>query len=287
MDHHIQLSRTISFDAAIQVARISQCQRKCFNTCRTAVSSMQQIGTAATALIASIARLNDPLEQVYPLQHLRVLMDSLGEMAYSYPPAKRMLNVLDPVINDFGWTIESRTGRVAQKSPENQPTAQAALSIESRLTPTDSLITRAESHDADMAMLEFSSNTLKPMEVSFEATGRLNAMSQALSTPGVGYHHDQDFATFDAALMLTPQSDFMQHLTGPQADRPALPNHTPLLEGSLPMPGSIQSSFGKIGNAHCGSICVSSHRLSPPSTADLAEQLSWDDIFRQTIESVA
>jgi hypothetical protein len=284
LDHYIQLSRTICFDAAIQVARISHCHRKRFNTCRTSVTSIQHVGTAATALIASIARLNDSLEQIYPLQHLRALTDYLREMAYTYRPAKHMLDVLGPVINGFGWNIDNQMDLVTQKSSQNPSSAPPTLSTEPRRTPTESLYTRTESDDADIAMPEATSNTLKPMDVSFNAAGRPESMSQMKSTLPVSNHHGQDFGPYDAVMMLSPQSDLMQHFTGPQADRPFLMDHTPLV-GPLPMPSAMESAFGKTNSVYCGAVSAFSHRLSSLSTEDPAEQLSWDDIFRQMGES--
>lgn len=286
LGHYIQLSRTICFDGAIQVARIAQCHRKRFHTCRTAVASMQHMGTAATALIAAIARLTDPLEQMYPLQHLRTLTDSLEDMAHTYRPAKHMLGVLNPVINGFGWNTDHPMDLVTHISSQSQPVALSTISTESRRTPTESLATRAESHDTDMSILESSSNTFKLMDVSLNTGSRPQTMSQIRSTPVTSYHHDHDFNAFDAAMMLSPQSDLMKQFTGPQTDRQVLAEYTALQARSLPLPETMESTYGKTSNVQCGTVAAFSHRPASLPTVDLAEQLSWDDIFRQTGDNI-
>jgi len=74
------------------------------------ITGLDHAGTAATALIAGIASMNDSSERVVPLQYLQAMRDAMKSMSSTYKAAERMSNVLDKVFEDPGWTE-------AQKGP--------------------------------------------------------------------------------------------------------------------------------------------------------------------------
>jgi hypothetical protein len=311
VNHYIQASRTICFETAIQVARITQCHRKRFNTSRIFVTGMQHAGTAATALIASIARIKDPLEQVYPLQHLRILTDSLKDMAYIYRPAVHMLNVLEQTIHEFGWNMDHLTGPSPCTPSHHQSSSRETPSTESQRTPQDSVashvnldITRnsvvrldpaTKSDDSDMFMIDASTGDFNCMDMSYSATDGAHTMSRMMSVPasdqftcaGRQQGRDRDFVSLDAAMMLLPRSDLMHHpdMAGPREDSSVLVDQNAFLAGALSDPDGVEPSY-KTKSIQCGQKVASGRGPYRSVGAPMAAQLSWDDILTQMTDSV-
>ena len=311
VNHYIEASRTICFEAAIQVARITQCHRKRFNSSRIFVTGMQHAGTAATALIASIARLKDPMEQVYSLQHLRILTDSLKDMAYIYRPAEHMFNVLEQTIHDFDWNMDHLTDPSTCTPSHHQSSSRETSSTESQATPQDSTtnnvnldMTRnsivglnpaTKSRDSDMFMIDASTGDFHCMDMSFSATGGAHTMSRIMSAPAgdqftfAGRQHgrDRDFMSLDAAMMLSPRSDLMHHpdMGGSREDNSVLVDQNAFLAGTMADSDRVEPSY-KTKDIQCGQKVASVRGSYRSIGTPTAAQLSWDDILLQMSDSV-
>jgi hypothetical protein len=311
-NYFAQLSRTICFDNAIQVARIFQCHRQRFNTRQIFVTGMQHAGTAATALIAEIALIKDQAERVYPLQCLRILAEALSAMADTYRPAERMLNVLEHVIHDFGWEIDNlidpapttRTQRnllsretssvdvppMLRKSPTSPVDTRMGNSNPYALTPSlvndsrqsESFVTTDQDKDFDYANVPFPAMTgANPMSwMKFMSTD--NSMMYPGRNDGV------DFVSPNDTMMLSSINNPTHYL-----DMASMPKHNSATreQGALPidtlsaynMPKKSQRANYMEG----GSMPPSTmHRGSLSLGSPTGPHASWGDVLRQMGDSI-
>ncbi|KAF2492446.1 hypothetical protein BU16DRAFT_466772, partial [Lophium mytilinum] len=96
--HFSALSRTVCTKHAIRVARIFWQHRQRFDTKQIFVTGMQHAGTAATALVAALAFIKDPVDRANNMQYLECLSAALQDMACTFQPAERMSVVLQAVM---------------------------------------------------------------------------------------------------------------------------------------------------------------------------------------------
>jgi hypothetical protein len=310
-NHFTQLSRTICFDNAIQLARIFQCRTQRFNTRQIFVTGMQHAGTAATALIAAIALINDPAERVYPLQHLRILAKALKDMAYTYRPAERMLNVLELVIQDFGWEINSladlsqvclternlssRNGidndpqqifRKSDNSPINIGIGNpydSTPGLTSDPQDLDSLITMDQYDDMAYTNMPFSAMTgANPMSW-MKSMSADNSMMFSGRNSGLGFISPDDIMPFSA------KSNTLHYLDRPRApkDHSATREQSTIPNETMPeynMPKKFQQSRYMDG---C-SLPSSTVQRGPFSfDSPMEPQLPWGQVLRQMGEIVS
>ncbi|KAF2265491.1 hypothetical protein CC78DRAFT_493402 [Lojkania enalia] len=97
-DHFSALSRTVCTKHAIRVARIFWQHRQRFDTRHIFVTGLQHAGTAATALVAALAFIQDPNDRNNNMQYLECLSAALQDMTVIHQPAECMSAVLRAVM---------------------------------------------------------------------------------------------------------------------------------------------------------------------------------------------
>lgn len=105
-DDSSALSQTICFDSAIWVARIFKRHRQKFSSRPMFFTNLQHAGTAAIALTAGIASIEDIDERIEPLRHLDCLVGVIAAMSTIYKPAEQMLNLLNRTFEEYGWELD-------------------------------------------------------------------------------------------------------------------------------------------------------------------------------------
>ncbi|KAH7561625.1 hypothetical protein BM1_02729 [Bipolaris maydis] len=131
-DHFSTLSRTVCTKHAIRVARIYWQHRQRFDTKQIFITGMQHAGTAATALVAALAFIKDPVSRANNMQYLECLAAALSDMAYTYQPAERMSTVLRAVMVELrgGPDPLSATSFSIYKPPSSLVPARRSSTID-------------------------------------------------------------------------------------------------------------------------------------------------------------
>ena len=310
-NHFTRLSRAICFDNAIQVARIFQCSRQRFKTRQIFVTGMQHAGTAATALIAAIALIKDPAERISPLQHLRILAKALKDMACTYRPAERMLNVLEHVIRDFGWEIDNLTDPAPAGLTQRSLLTRDAIDNETQRmsskftsSPLDTemgnpyalipgLVHDSQQSESFVATDQY--NDFDYTNMPFPAMTGANPMSwmKSMSTDNSmmlpGRTDSMGFVSHDDALMFSSRDSPMHYLemariTSKDSSATREQGHIPI--NSLSAYGtpkrSQRATYMEGGSIHS----PATHRESLSLESLTRPQVSWGEVLRQMGDSV-
>jgi hypothetical protein len=115
VNHFTMLSRTVCGDNAKRIASIFKRYRERFDLTQVFVTSLQHVGTAATALMSEILIQSNHIERKELLSQLSCLKQTLSFMSRTYQPAVLMASVVDHFIKDCQRVKES-TSNVAEPS---------------------------------------------------------------------------------------------------------------------------------------------------------------------------
>lgn len=95
------LSRMTCTRSAGRIAQIFWQHRQIYDTKKIFVTGLQHAGTAAIALIASVASPKDRVSYDTNMKYLECLAAAINDMAETYQPAERMSSVLNAVLDEF------------------------------------------------------------------------------------------------------------------------------------------------------------------------------------------
>jgi len=271
---------------------------------------MQHAGTAATALIAAIALIKDPAERVYPLRHLRIVAEALRDMAYTYRPAERMLNVLEHVIQDFGWDIDNlpdpapasltqqnlfpreSIGISPQRMSRKSQTSSVDIGVGNAYASTPGLVNDSQRSDSFGSMDQY--HDFDYTDVPFPAMSGANPMSwmKSMSTENsmmFPYRNDNvDSIPPDNTMMFSGRNNLMHYLEVPGLSKDISPIRG---EGSLPMDAFSDYNMPKRSqraNYMDGSSVTPSTLQRDAWSLDSpgGPQISWGEVLRQMGDNV-
>ncbi|USP76255.1 hypothetical protein yc1106_03529 [Curvularia clavata] len=171
-----------------------------------AIANVETQGTAATALVAALAFIKDPVSRANNMQYLECLAAALSDMAYTYQPAERMSTVLRAVM------VELRGG------PD--PVSSTSFNI---YRPQSSIVParRGSTIDMDSDMNDGTQQWAKKRQMSSSSTARPRA-----GTGGARKTRTMSSSTTGTTLSLSKdhgQGTSMQHGLSIQTPTPLPP----------------------------------------------------------------
>ncbi|EOA86669.1 uncharacterized protein SETTUDRAFT_87447 [Exserohilum turcica Et28A] len=239
-DHFSALSRTVCTKHAIRVARIYWQHRQRFDTKRIFVTGMQHAGTAATALVAALAYIKDPVSRANNMQYLECLSAALSDMAFTYQPAESMSTVLRAVM------VELRGGPDPSSSTSFNPYKLESSLVPARRGSTIDMDSDRDSSNQWAKKRQMSSSTTsntpnvrpRPRKTRTMSSGTTHTQSAATLPPTPLSQHNlaiqapppprfEDQSQNDSFIMVTPRSELGTWVPPQPQDLTSQPLSTP------------------------------------------------------------
>ena len=172
----------------ITIARIFMQSSRQYDVRQSFVTAMQHAGVAVSALITSLAYVNDPERRYTAMRHLLFMYTILQELAYTYRHALDMHKVVATVLQQTEWENEYRTleqkFKRDQESAPHIPARRGSCNIENK-TDTQMMnkrrmVTPPRSSDQS---LHIRGTTISGAPAADPVNESLNAFPRSVDTP--------------------------------------------------------------------------------------------------------